>query len=156
MYQLIHTPVGPTNRVARAANYSPRSAVQHFNGQRLIPNRALVVSEEDVLEHIEDLKERVAKGLVAVYTMSGERVDLDTMVAEPTPVTPPEPQFPSQLLVDEVSPQRSVPQTPDGTVPFDQVVRELGAEPSIPDGFQVPEEEVTKDHSIKRGGRKGR
>lgn len=153
MYQLIHTPIGALNRAVRSSTYTPRATVQHFNGQRLIPNRGLVITEEELKANLEDLKDRMAKGLLAVCTMSGERVDLDTLVAEEPLVTPPEPHFPSQLFTDEVSPIRSLSQSLSGEVPFDVMVREMGAEPApeiaIPESV---EEEAVKDQSTKRSG----
>lgn len=81
-----------TNRALRARS-PEHGGFKHYvfnNTQRLISARPLLVTEEKLKQHLEELKEKQAKGLLYVTTPQYEVVDLDTLsiIAAPAPEGP--------------------------------------------------------------------
>lgn len=83
--------------------------------RRLIPNRPIEVSEEELHENLEDLRKLEAQGIVEVRTKSGELLLLkDFSVQEKLP-DPPKPKFEPLTLQNAPPRGKSRAFTPDNT-----------------------------------------
>lgn len=112
------------NRTLRAKS-PEHGGFKHYvfnNTQRLISARPLLITEEKLKQHLEELKEKQSKGLLYVTTPQLEVVDLETLsvVAAPAPEGPkPNPPLDSAANDKPVGwAVNSVPQEPPPPAEF--------------------------------------
>jgi len=92
---LIHsTTRSPRTRLqrARAAQHPRHTRFILDTQRRLIPNRPLVVTRDELLRNLPSLKELHEQGILEVKTATHKPVDLDTIEAMQTPADPPLPK----------------------------------------------------------------
>jgi hypothetical protein len=79
-------------RVVRANNPTHGGMRQFIGGtHRLIRGRPLIVSEDVMLRHIEEIKQKNSMGMLEVKTPDGRLVDLQTLEPAPAAAIPPKP-----------------------------------------------------------------
>lgn len=104
------------NRAERAELGVGRRKQFILSGQhRLVNKRPVQITEKELLEHLSDLKEKVAHHMLEVRTLDGRLVDLATLQPAPAEVAPPLPS----PLVDTVERDtqnvgQKMPLFPDG------------------------------------------
>lgn len=118
MYLIHNTIRDPKNRTTRAKSPGTRGLKQHImNGQRrLVTSRPVRISEDALLAHLEELKQKANQGLVRVTLMDGTPFNLDTLTAGHQASPPPLPK----PLMDSISNDKpqGVPMSPfNGTPP---------------------------------------
>lgn len=107
----VHSVVrSPRTRTIRAA-----ASVHHRRTQfvldtqsRLIPNRPITITEEDLRRNLESLKSLEAHGIVEVRTVDGRKVDLETLEPAPALAMPPLPHPPPDLASLDPRPGQAI------------------------------------------------
>lgn len=83
-----------TARVKSPTRHRFKQYLFHDPNKRLIRNRPLTISEEELKDNIEHLRERHEQGMIEVRTPDGRIVDLQSLKAGPARVQSPDPSFP--------------------------------------------------------------
>lgn len=160
-----------TNRTTRAQQSAHGGLKQYVCGSeiRIVRGIPAEVSAEDLAKHLPELREKAAQGLVAVTTLEGVSVDLDTfLVTPPAPASPaPRPPLDSAandkngghvmgLARGETAPPKEF------TMPVEAPHAALEDNPFAPVEEEFVEEEVVTSEDApvpsvqKQGGRKSR
>lgn len=110
IFQVHSTVRSPRTRTLRAA-----APVHHRRTQfvldvqaRLIPNRPLTITEEDLRRNLESLKALEAQGIAEVRTVDGRKVDLETLTPAPAMAIPPSPNPPPDLAALDPKPGQHI------------------------------------------------
>lgn len=130
------------NRTARAAAPSHRGLIQFVgpNQQRLVRTRPLMMTEDQLIAALPDLKEKASRGFLEVRSQDGRKIDLETL-APISPVAPsvPLPNPPLDTAAADVNGGENIPQMVGG------VPEMLAADaPVIPPEF-MPEPETEQE-----------
>lgn len=91
-YQIHNTTRDRSNRTQRAQSVGLR--FKHYVGAeqiRMVRARALNVTEEWIAANLDELQDKAGRGILEVRTLDGAVVDLSTMTAGKSPLSPPLP-----------------------------------------------------------------
>jgi hypothetical protein len=136
-YAIHNVTRGRHNRTQRAAAAQHPRFKQHIGpGQvRLLRGRPLILSDDALQAHLEELRTKVAAGLVEVRTLDGRKVDLATLAAGPAPATPPLPRPPEDSIANDKPWGQRMPMH-EGDLPDDPSI-----EPKLPALVAAAEDE---------------
>jgi len=70
--------------------------------RRLIPERDVMITHEELQTHLEEFRDRTRRGMLEVRTNDGRRVNLDTLEPAPSLALPPPPAPPDFSLETEL------------------------------------------------------
>lgn len=68
---------------------------------RLVRARPLQITEEQLRDNLEELREKTGRGLLSVSTLDGRKIDLDTFIPEEAPLPPVKPHPPLDSVAND-------------------------------------------------------
>lgn len=115
----------------RQQRHSQPGRVRHkqylFTGSphmvRLVRGRPLKLRWEVLLEHIEEVKQKAALGVLCVRLLNRALLDLDTLEVVSAPVPAPRPEFPIDSVARDTNQGVAYLQSPGGTAAGDPAAR---------------------------------
>lgn len=126
----IHSVVrGRANRTLRASTPGSSALKQYLFGNkyRLVRGRPVKVTKQEVLANLPELKQKAKLGLVELRTMSGAKVDLETMVAEPERKPAPMPNVRLDSVNNDKPIGQPMPKYPGGAAMGDPAAQRAAA-----------------------------
>jgi hypothetical protein len=146
------------NRVKRYAGATHRGLVQYVGDKRVIRGRPLVISEEELQKHLDELKSKYEQGLLMVCSAAGNVIDFGTLKPSKLPPPPPLPNFLPDSVVNDKPSGIPMPIYPEGaiqsTAAMQEAKEEAKSEPSKAD--EEGDVEYRESSSAHGKGRKGR
>jgi hypothetical protein len=114
VHAVMHHP--KTRQIRAQAAVHPRHKQFILKDQRrLIPNKPIAVSADEVLENLTELRSLEAQGIIELRTDPGEIVSLKDFNVSPLPPVPPSPKFKQDSAQDDPPRGKSAVFTPDTT-----------------------------------------
>lgn len=100
----LHSVVRKKNFRFHRAQLGAHMKRKHFLGNgtlRLVPDRRLVISEELLMKHLDEFRQKAADHVLEVRTLDGRLFDLMTLKAGPAEPTPPLPHPPLDSIAND-------------------------------------------------------
>lgn len=122
MYQIQNTTREMSTRIQRYGQPTHNRLKQYVlkSQRRLVRGRPVLVTEEELQDNLEELREKSHDGILEVRTMDGRLVDLDTLNVAPVPPTMPSPSFPLDSVTrDKQNVGNYIPKFEGGRTPAD-------------------------------------